>query len=864
MISSTLTFLRRSFPILLGIGLFGLGLYALYHLLRPVDPADVMAHIRATPWHSLIGAVLATAVGYAALVGYDVFALHFIGHRLPWRVVGLGGFLGYAFGNTIGVSIVSGGAVRYRIYSAFGLNAFEVAAVSAYIAMALGTGLTLIGLAALAVHPMAASDVLPLSPGLVRWGSLAVLVISVAVIVFISWGNRSLKVWRFDLRLPPPRSLAGQLAVTLIDVVAAAYTLWVLMPAGTPDFASFVAIYAIAMMIGILSHVPGGVGVFETVVIGTLPPEVPVSEAAAALLMFRMIYYILPFVLGFVIVSVNEARMAGGFITRLMGRLPAQSRPVTEALGGVVPSLVGLVTFGFGVYLLMASLIPSVRGDAMADRDVIAALLIEGGTLASAVAGVLLLILSHGLARRVEAAFWLTQAVLAGGLVASLLNGFDVDSALLLGAGLLLLLPFRGAFHRKAKLTEGVFSPAWFALVLGVVLAAAVFFFFVHRTTPYSNDLWTEIAHGANTPRALRAGLVASAILLFFGIYLALRPVRSRPVRAQDPGVLERAAAIVAAAGDPQGCIGLSGDKRFLFSDAGGAFIMYGVQGSTWVALSDPVGRPEEVPDLCWAFIDQAQRANCRPMFYEVGPQHLPVYVDLGMALHKVGEEAVIPLQNFSLSGAAFKSLRATHNRQERDGLRMELLTPPHDAALLAELATVSEAWLGGKTAREKGFSVGRFEPSYLARFPIAVVRRAPDGPILAFANVLAPGDGRRVSVDLMRYLPDEASGMMEFLFLTLMEHYRDLGATEFSLGVAPLAGLSERSVGRLWNRFGRLIYRHGGAFYNFAGLRAFKQKFHPDWQPRYIAVPPGLSPTRAMTDVALLIAGGARGLLRK
>ena len=115
-----------------------------------------------------------------------------------------------------------------------------------------------------------------------------------------------------------------------------------------------------------------------------------------------------------------------------------------------------------------------------------------------------------------------------------------------------------------------------------------------------------------------------------------------------------------------------------------------------------------------------------------------------------------------------------------------------------------------------------------------------------------------------MRYLPGEASGLMEYLFVRLIEHYRGAGGEEFSLGMAPLAGLSERSIGRTWNRFGRLIYRHGGAFYNFEGLRAFKQKFHPEWRPRYLAVPPNLSPLVAMRDVALLIAGSPRGLIAK
>ena len=104
----------------------------------------------------------------------------------------------------------------------------------------------------------------------------------------------------------------------------------------------------------------------------------------------------------------------------------------------------------------------------------------------------------------------------------------------------------------------------------------------------------------------------------------------------------------------------------------------------------------------------------------------------------------------------------------------------------------------------------------------------------------------------------------MEYMFLCLIQHYKARGAEEFSLGTAPLSGLSERSVARSWNRFGGLIYRHARAFYNFEGLRAFKQKFQPEWRPRYLALPPNVSPMLAMGDVALLIAGSARGLISR
>ena len=854
-------FLRRIFPVVLGAALFGLGIYALYHLLRPVSPAEIMAQVRAMPATVLLAALAATVVGYVAMIAYDALALRFIRRRLPFGVVVLGGYLGYAFGNTIGVSAISGGAVRYRIYSASGLNGFEVATVSGYIAIAVGVGLTLVGLTALAIHPGAVDALLPSRPGTIRLAAGLIVIVSVTAIIWASVRQHSLRIWGYDLHLPPPADLAGQLVITLIDIAAASFALWVLLPAGKPDFPTFVAIYSAATMIGVISHVPGGIGVFETVVIGALPSSVPVGETAAALLLFRMIYYLLPFALGFLIAAMNEARAAGGVISRMMGQLPSQVQPALSALHGMVPGLVAAVTFGLGTYLLLVTMVPAMRADALADGDLVATLMLEGGTLATGIAGLSLLVLSHGLARRVSSAYLTTLAMLAIAALASLANDLDVENAGLLGLASLSLVPFWRAFDRTGPLTEGVFGPRWFALIGAVVLATAAVFFFSHKTVPYSNDLWIDFTRSAGTPRALRAGLLVSVLLFLFCLHLLTRPVRTT-VPDTTQAALGDARAILAQAQDPQSWLSQTGDKRFLFSEAGDAFLMYGTRRASWVAFGDPVGNPAAFEALIWEFAERAEAAGCRPVFYEISARHLPLWVEQGHILHKIGEEAVVSLAEFSLQGSRFKTMRAAQNKRIRDGYEFEVLPPPHADPLMDELGAISLAWLGGKAGAEKGFSVGRFDPAYLAHFDIAVIRK--DGRIIAFANIMAAGGGQALAVDLMRYLPEEASGIMEFMFLRLIEHYRDAGATEFSLGTAPLAGLSERTVARSWIRFGRMIYRHGGMFYNFEGLRAFKQKFQPEWRPRYLALPPGRSPLIAMSDVAVLIAGSTRGLIAR
>lgn len=854
--------LRSILPLLLGVALFAMGLLALHHLLRPVNPADIIAQVRATSVAVLAASLAATAIGYAALVFYDWFALRYVGRKLGGSVVALGGFLGYAFGNTIGISVVSGGAVRYRVYSAVGLNAFEVAAVSGYVAVAYGVGVTLVGLVALAVHPGAVSAYSPYSEATVRSVAGCAALLIAAVIVWVSAGRRRFRFRGLELRLPPLPDIGGQLFVTMIDLAAASFALWVLLPAGKPDFITFVAVYAVATMVGVLSHVPGGVGVFETVVIGTLPASVPVGDAAASLLLFRMIYYLVPFALGFLLVGLNEARAASGVANRLLARLPSSMQPAMATLHGLSPSLVAVVALGSGAYLLLVTMIPSVRSVAIAEDDLIGVLLLEGGTLATSVAGIALLIISHGLARRVSSAYWFALLALALGATAALLNDVDLENALLLTIVAVTLAPFRKAFDRPGRLTQGVFEARWFALVFAVGLATAALFFFVHKSVPYSDSLWSEFSSQSNTPRALRAGLAASALLFFFGLYLLTRPSRRRPGGEADAGALARAAGLVSISEDPHAWLSQTGDMRFLFSDEGNAFLMYGIHGGSWVALGDPVGEPTEFQALCWSFCELASKTDCRPVFYEVGPRNLQMWVELGLTVNKIGEEAVVKLTDFGLAGGRFKTMRAALNKREREGYRVEILHPPHGAELIARLREISNAWLKGKTGREKGFSVGHFDARYLGLFDIAVVRKA--GQIIAFANILATSGGRFVAIDLMRYLPDQASGLMEYMFLRLMETYRDRGAEEFSLGTAPLAGLSDRSVTRSWNRFGRLVYQHGGAFYNFEGLRAFKQKFRPEWRPRYMVLPANASPLVAIGDVALLTAGTARGMLTK
>jgi phosphatidylglycerol lysyltransferase len=304
------------------------------------------------------------------------------------------------------------------------------------------------------------------------------------------------------------------------------------------------------------------------------------------------------------------------------------------------------------------------------------------------------------------------------------------------------------------------------------------------------------------------------------------------------------------------------GDKSLMFSADGRAFIMYAAQARSWVALFDPIGPLESWPQLIWQFVETARESGARAVFYQVTAEHLALYADAGLQAFKLGEEARLDLSAFDLAGARRSSLRQTYNRGQRDGLSFEFVEAARVPAIYDDLARISAAWLGHHSAREKRFSLGAFISGYILSQPVAVLRH--EGRVVAFANVMTTDTHDEATVDLMRFEPGAPNSAMEFLFISLCLHFKQQGYRCFTLGMAPLSGLSESRAAPLWHRIGRTIFVHGERFYNFRGLRAFKDKFRPEWRARYLAVSGGIEPALALADAAALIGGGLKGVLSK
>ncbi|PYC43496.1 bifunctional lysylphosphatidylglycerol flippase/synthetase MprF [Pseudomonas soli] len=848
---------RQPLGLALTLLLFAMGLIACRHLLSELDIYALHDAMLSVPTQSLLGALLATLVGFVILLGYEWSASRYAAVQLPPRTLVLGGFSAFAIGNAIGLSMLSGGSVRYRLYARQGLGAAEVARMTVFASLSLGCALPpLAALATLSDLP-AAATALRLPAPLLGGIAIAVLVAAVALVMGLYRrrlpeqplaDNLLVQFGRRTLRLPGARLTALQLLITALDVAAAATVLYLLLPEA-PPFGAFVLVYLLALAAGVLSHVPGGVGVFEAILLAAFANQLGAAPLAAALLLYRLIYVVLPLLVACVLLLANEAR-------RLM-----VTQQAIRAASGLAAPVLAILVFLSGVVLLFSGATPEIDSRLEHMGFLIPHRLIDASHFGASLIGVLCLLLAQGLRRRLSAAWLLTTVLLLVGAVLSLLKGFDWEEASLMCFTAALLALFRRSFYRPSRLLELPFSPVYLVASACVVGASVWLLLFAYQDVPYTHKLWWQFTLDADAPRGLRAALGSAVLLVIVALTWLLRTARP-VIHLPSEDELQRANRILLASDQPDGGLALTGDKALLFHPNDNAFLMYARRGRSLVALYDPIGPAQERAEMIWQFRDLCDLHHARPVFYQVRAENLPFYMDIGLTAIKLGEEARVDLRRFDIDakGKEMKDLRYTWNRGGRDGLTLEIHEPGH--APLEALKEISDAWLSGKNVREKGFSLGRFSPEYLQHFRIALIRF--QGRPVAFANLLETHSNELASLDLMRAHPEAPKLTMEFMMVGLILHYKSHDYGRFSLGMVPLSGLQPRRGAPLTQRLGSMVFQRGEQLYNFQGLRRFKDKFQPDWEPRYMAVPAGLDPLVALADTAALIAGGLTGLVKR
>jgi phosphatidylglycerol lysyltransferase len=525
------------------------------------------------------------------------------------------------------------------------------------------------------------------------------------------------------------------------------------------------------------------------------------------------------------------------------------------------PNVLAVLTAAAGVMLLASGATPSDPDRFMWLAEHTPIVLIEISSFISSILGVVLVMLAFGLSRRLDAAWAATATVLLAAAVLALFKGFNYEESLILLALLVVLAPMHAAFPRTARLSRLESTPGWMLSALAALVGAGLIGWWSFQNLDYANVSLFKIIGNQDAGRAIRSSAGAAVFLFAVGVWrLLATPATPAVVGETDPDFSRvRHILATAEAAEPASNLALRGDKRFLFSESGRSFLMFGVRGRSWIALGPPVGARAEQLDLLWRFRELADAHAARPGIYGVGPDGLADLVELGFSIQKVGETAAVPLESFSVEGRRLGNIRRSWRRTGEEGGCFEVIPAGKGGPLMGALEAVSNEWLSHHSGGEKSFSLGGFEPAYVAEFPLAIVRA--EGRIVAFATLWTTGAGATFSMDLMRYADDAPKNVMDFLFVELMRWGQEQGYRAFEFGMAPLAGLEERRLAPIMSRVGRLLFERGEEIYNFRGVRRFKDKYDPVWQPRYIAAPHKWAIPILLADVGLLSSGGMAGL---
>jgi lysylphosphatidylglycerol synthetase-like protein (DUF2156 family) len=539
-------------------------------------------------------------------------------------------------------------------------------------------------------------------------------------------------------------------------------------------------------------------------------------------------------------------------------------RDLRPAAIAAAPWTFALLTLAAGIMLLASGATPSEPARFMRLIQVTPVYLIETAHFLSSILGLVLVLLAFGLRARLDAAWYAALGILLLSATLALLKGFNWEETAALITLAVGLAPFHAAFPRKARLSRMEVTPGWLVSAACAVIGAGLLGLWSFQHSDYADRPWWKVMVDADAARAIRAWAGAALGLFAFGLWRLFASAATPPVVGEADPEFERVRAILAKAevGEPSSNLALLGDKRFLFSGSGDSFLMFGVRGRSWLALGAPVGRRDERLELMWRFRELADSHAARPGFYGLSAEDLPDIVELGFSIQKVGESAAVPLETFSIEGRKRGNLRRAWRKAAEEGATFEVVEGEALTALMPALQAISDQWLAHHAGGEKGFTMGNFQAAYVAEFPVAVVREY--GKPVAFATLWTTAVRSSFSMDLMRYADEAPKNIMDYLFVELIAWGRAQGYAAFEFGMAPLSGLEDRPLAPIMSRVGNLLFERGEEIYNFQGVRRYKGKYDPLWQPRYIAGPHRWQIPILMADIGLIASGGAAGLAKR
>lgn len=587
-------------------------------------------------------------------------------------------------------------------------------------------------------------------------------------------------------------------------------------------------LFIAASVIGIVSMIPGAIGSFDLMMLlSLLAIGVQKEVAASWLLLYRLFYYFIPFLISLPFF----AQTVGSRFNKKYDGVPKEiSQKFIHKL-----SFVGY--YVFGILFVITNTMPEWFQKYHWFNQFHVSRLQFAAQLPTLIIGTLFLLIGRVLAAKVTRAYPVAMILLFGTIIYCYFTQYGE----ILILSLVLLGVFTYLSRKELVRRQLVYAWEWLTIDFSILTTLAISYFFLAarnmRSVPSTHPDAKIFSFFVLPIEQLFLYSFLLVTILMAIHYAWIRYFQGEKEQLGESFDEKKVTTILQTyGGNLNSQLVFLKDKRiFVFEQEGEAtvFFQFAICNNKCIVMGDPSGKKEAFPAALEAIINQADYLGYSPVFYEVSEPFVFILHEYGYEFFKMGEEAQVYLPDFSLSGKPMRGTRALMNRLEKTGTTFEVVQPPYSAEFLTQLYQISNAWLGSR--KEKGFSLGFFAEDYLQRSEIALVRNET-GKIVAFANLMPAYEKKVATIDLMRHHPQEApAGSMDFLFIHLFQWSQAHGIEYFSLGMAPLANVGVFKKSFLQERVAHLVYRFGSRFYSFEGLRKYKAKYATKWLPSYL-----------------------------
>jgi uncharacterized membrane protein YbhN (UPF0104 family) len=611
----------------LGVVLLIGAIYVVRREFTHLNVHEVGRALEKIPHSALLKSAAWNVLAYIVLTFYDRLATIYAGKRVSYARSAFASFCAYTLAHNLGFAAVSGAAVRYRLYSNWGLSPAQIAKVIAFCSLTFGLGGMSLGGVILFVEPTALPWFGEHVPRAVLYGAGGLLWAVVGTYVFLSLKFPVLHLRGHVIELPGARMALVQVVLATVDVAVTASIFYALLPhAPGLTWLRFLAIYLGSYAAGLVTNVPGGLGVFDAAVLLGLSEYLPAPTVLGATLVFRLYYYIIPLFLAGALFAGNEVLLRGRGLAKIEPRPGARwSEPdfaVAASVGGVAIC---------GAILLAIGLVDTHPDFSWMDPS-LAAFASSAGQYVPSLIGTALMVLAVGLSQRVTLAWGATIVMLLAGAGVTALQGEADWVPVLLVVSALSVAPFRDVYFRQARLISHTMRPGTLLPLLGLLGSIVWLANFEPKVRMLSQTSWWAVVLSRQAPNSVRAAVGLAVLLLLGALWGVIRPGRVVPQPWNAESRLRYAA--MGALPPPEA-------DGLVLGEAGRAGMPFRRLPRVLLGLGDPAGADSDRISTIWRLRDLAQQEGRDAAVWRAGPELLKVYGDLGLTALPLGSDGL-------------------------------------------------------------------------------------------------------------------------------------------------------------------------------------------------------------------------------